>query len=165
MYTSRYIPLRPIAGRYIVKFKATANASMDAAADVVTRDKGQVRHRYRGAFRGMAFELPEGTEAVRQNLLRNIKARTDVEYVVPDYEVRAYGSAGRQRDCHMPRKHSPGAACHMPRKHSPGAACHMCRCTCSACTCHCAQHPPGEIHDSQCVRVPCPCLMHTVMRR
>lgn len=113
MYTSRYIPLRPIAGRYIVKFKATANATMDAAADEVTKDKGQVRHRYRGVFRGMAFELPAGTEAVRQNLLRKIKARSDVEYVVPDYEVRAYGSAGRRQNGHISRKHSPGQACCM----------------------------------------------------
>lgn len=92
---STFVPLKPVAGRFIVKFKSSGNASVDAAADEVLKDKGRIRHRYRGLFRGMAFDLPEGvSETVRQKLLQKIKQRADVEYIVPDYEVRKYGAAG-----------------------------------------------------------------------
>jgi hypothetical protein len=77
--------------------KSNINANADAAANDVANDNGRVRHKFSGAFRGMAFEVPNGTDIVKQNLLNKLRKRADVEYVVPDYEVRALGSAGECR--------------------------------------------------------------------
>lgn len=113
-------PRKPISGRYIIKFKS--NGNVDEAVNEISKGngnsaKGSVKHKYNNAFKGLSFELPQQASAqATENLLSKLKSRADVEYISPDYEVKASGAAGVYRAHRVPDP--VPSACFPPHQHA-----------------------------------------------
>lgn len=75
-------PSRPIAGRYIVVFKASVSNPAAAVAQTMNGSGGQLRHTYSNALKGFAANLPDAA-------LPGIRNNPNVSYVEQDSTVTA----------------------------------------------------------------------------
>jgi hypothetical protein len=83
---------KAIPGRFIAIFKDNAKAE-DVIKEVV-KGRGQVKYQYTGALKGVAFEVAGG-DAVGAQTVATLRTNKDIAFIVPDYEVRRLGAAGR----------------------------------------------------------------------